>query len=209
MRAGILDVVETNRKLWKEKSSVPGPGPSATVGKALLSPQRHTQVLDVNPFANTAFSDVQTAVLAEFGQAKKNDAKCFADLNVTLDRQFIPQWHSKYFSLIMPFEIPRMVSGPDYPRRPKWRRGLESALVTPTTFMRGLCRRIELQIANSWTCVPIVRSVWYKQVIEAKAVATGSFQVSLQGNAGLEAGGDQTTKDVFLKSVKDTRPKCA
>ena len=111
MRAGILDVVETNKKLWKEKSSVPGPGPSATVGKALLSPQRHTQVLDVNPFANTAFSDVQTAVLAEFGQAKKNDAKCFADLNVTLDRQFIPQWHSKYFSLIMPFEIPRMFLG--------------------------------------------------------------------------------------------------
>ena len=75
MRAGILDVVETDQKLWKEKASVPGPGPAATVGKALLSPQRHTQVLDVNPFANTAFADVQTAVLAEFGQAQKNDVK--------------------------------------------------------------------------------------------------------------------------------------
>ena len=73
--------------------------------------------------------------------------------------------------------------------------------------MRGLCRRIELQIANSWTCVPIVRSVWYKQVIEAKAVATGSFQVSLQGNAGLEAGGDESkglrlgSGDFFLDHI--------
>lgn len=181
-----MDLVEQKGYLWKDKASVPGKGPKATVGTALLSPERHVQVLDVNPYGNTPFADVQAAVLAEFAPSGRTR---FADLAVNLDRQFLPQWHAKYFSQIMPFEIPRMVSGPDYPRRPRWRRVLGSPVVTPTAFLRAFSRRVELQIANSWTAVPIVRSVWYKRMIEARAAAVGSFKASVQDAVCLEALG--------------------
>ena len=38
----------------------------------------------------------------------------YGDLHVRTGTKFIFQWHSKYFSQVLPFVIPRMVSGPDY-----------------------------------------------------------------------------------------------
>lgn len=174
------------QKVWKEKSSTPGKKPAETVGDAFEDIERHCQVLDVNPFSGTPFPDVQTAVLAQFS---KQDPKIkFVNMAVQLDRKFLPQWHSKYFSQIMPFEIPRMVSGPDYPRTERWRRRPESPLVSTTDFTRTFARRVELQIANSWTAIPIVRSVWQKFTIENTAAATGCFRRAVRGAAGMEVG---------------------
>ena len=179
-------MVENETFLWKEKASTPGKKPSNGLASALCNPERHCQVLDVNPFADTPFPDVQTAILAKF--ARKESIVHFANMTVQLDRNFIPQWHSKYFSQVMPFEIPRMVSGPDYPRAERWRRSPSSPEVTPTEFMRTFARRVELQIANSWKAIPIARSVWYKHMIEAKAAAVGSFRRAGSGASGMEAG---------------------
>ena len=51
-------------------------------------------------------------------------------------KELIPQWHSQYFSQILPFVIPYMVSGPDYSffeQATRWRRrdvgGLPSSSV--------------------------------------------------------------------------------
>ncbi|CAK9024343.1 ATP-dependent DNA helicase [Durusdinium trenchii] len=184
-RRGLLEVVENETSLWREKASTPGKKPSNGLASALGNPERTCQVLDVNPFADTSFPDAQTAILAKF--ARKESNVHFANVTVQLDRKFIPQWHAKYFSQVMPFEIPRMVSGPDYPRADRWRRLPDSPEVTPTQFMRTFARRVELQIANSWTAIPIARSVWYKHMIEAKAVAVGSFRRAGPGASGMEA----------------------
>ena len=70
--------------------------------------------------------------------------------------------------MALPFVIPRMVSGPDYPRRPRWRRVYDDApVVTPTEFLRGLARRVEGQIRNDHAAIPIARSNWFQYTIES------------------------------------------
>ena len=67
----------------------------------------------------------------------------------------------------MPFVIARMVSGPDYNKDKRWRRTFEDApVVHPHVFMKGFARRIELQVRNDTTAVPIVRSTWFRWTVE-------------------------------------------
>ena len=67
----------------------------------------------------------------------------------------------------MPFVIARMVSGPDYDKDRRWRRTFEdSPFVHPHEFMRGFARRIELQVRQDATAVPIVRSTWFRWTVE-------------------------------------------
>ena len=69
--------------------------------------------------------------------------------------------------MALPFVIPRMVSGPDYPKRPRWRRVYDDAPeVTPTEFLRGLARRAEAQIRNDQAAIPIARSNWFQYTVE-------------------------------------------
>ena len=178
-----MDLIPAASGLWKEKHATPGSAASETLQLALANVERHTQIFDVNAYGDQAVPDLQTEILGHF-----------ADLDVTLDRQFIPQWQSKYFSQILPFEIPRMVSGPDFPRTPRWRRQGQwgednyAAWVTPTAFLRAFARRVELQTATSWTAVPIVRSVWYRHYIENQSSALGSFRTLRGGPQLVEAG---------------------
>ena len=192
-----MDLIPAAPGLWKEKHATPGSAASETLQLALANVERHTQIFDVNAYGDQAVPDLQTEILGHF-----------ADLDVTLDRQFIPQWQSKYFSQILPFEIPRMVSGPDFPRTPRWRRQGQwgednyAAWVTPTAFLRAFARRVELQTATSWTAVPIVRSVWYRHYIENQSSALGSFRTLRGGPQLVEAGSsDRSSGGSIYQSI--------
>ena len=55
----------------------------------------------------------------------------YADVHVQTFTKMIFQWHPKYASQVLPFAIPRMVSGPDYYPDRVWRRSREDVhLVT-------------------------------------------------------------------------------
>ena len=198
--AGLVDLIPAAPGLWKEKHATPGSAASETLQLALANVERHTQFFDVNAYGDQAVPDLQTEILGHF-----------ADLDVTLDRQFIPQWQSKYFSQILPFEIPRMVSGPDFPRTPRWRRQGQwgednyAAWVTPTASLRAFARRVELQTATSWTAVPIVRSVWYRHYIENQSSALGSFRTLRGGPQLVEAGSsDRSSGGSIYQSINQS-----
>ena len=60
-----------------------------------------------------------------------------------------------------------MVSGPDFEPQNRWRRRFDDApIVTPIEFQRGLARRAEAQIRNSWEIVPTQRSVCFRYTAE-------------------------------------------
>ena len=88
------------------------------------------------------------------------------ELHIQTGDRLQSQWESKYFSQVMPFAIPRMCSGPDFRPDDKWRRHANAPVVTPQEFNRGIPRRIEGQIRNDATAVPIIRSVCYKWAVE-------------------------------------------
>ena len=83
----------------------------------------------------------------------------YGELQIQTGNQLLSQWESKYFSQILPFVIPRMVSGPDFNPEAKWRRFPDSPRVTPLQFTKAMARRIEGQIRNNATAVPIIRNV--------------------------------------------------
>ena len=93
----------------------------------------------------------------------------------------IPQFHSKYFSQILPFVIPYMVSGPDYfPEKPRWRRKHENApWVSPQVFAAHFGQRAESQCRTDWSALPIVRTVAYKWVAEHTMSTVTTFGGSL------------------------------
>ena len=91
------------------------------------------------------------------------------DLKVVVQQRDkeIMQFHPKYLSQILPFTIPRMVSGPDfYPHKP-WRRHYEDApKISAPQFCAAFARRVEAPCRTDWTALPILRSVTYKFMAE-------------------------------------------
>ena len=91
------------------------------------------------------------------------------DLKVVVQQRDkeIMQFHPKYLSQILPFTIPRMVSGPDfYPHKP-WRRHYEDApKISPPQFCAAFARRVEAPCRTDWTALPVLRSVTYKFMAE-------------------------------------------
>ena len=67
----------------------------------------------------------------------------YADVHVQTGTKMIFQWHPKYASQVLPFAIPRMVSGPDYYPDRVWRRSREdgAVLVAVHDFVSGFARR--------------------------------------------------------------------
>ena len=90
----------------------------------------------------------------------------YGDLNVNVGNQLLSQWESQYFAKILPFVLPRMVSGPDFRPDDKWRRKTDSPVVTPQEWTRGMARRVEGQIRNDSTAISIIRSVCFKHTVE-------------------------------------------
>ena len=89
-------------------------------------------------------------------------------------RNLLEQWHPKYFSQIMPFVMPYMVSGPDfsfYQKELRWRRQSfgdkpDAPWVSPMQFVRGCARRVESQCRHDWSALPIIRTVTFKYLVE-------------------------------------------
>eukprot|EP00973_Karenia_brevis_P095060 12425500-Karenia_brevis.AAC.1 len=91
----------------------------------------------------------------------------FGELHIHTGNKLESQWESKYFSMILPFVFPRMCSGPDFnPDKNRWRRTASAPTVTPMEFSKVIARRIEGQIRNDTTAIPIIRSVCYKWMVE-------------------------------------------
>jgi hypothetical protein len=126
------------------------------------------------------------------------------DLTVQTGQTPMPQWHSRYFSQILPFVIPYMVSGPDftfYENSSRWRRKdkgghLQAPWVSPATFMAGFARRCESQCRQDWCALPIMRSVCFKYYVE-----TGGSLCSAPFK-GRRGSATNTTADEWIKMAK-------
>ena len=90
----------------------------------------------------------------------------YGELHVETGSRLVDQYHSKYPSQIFPFVIPRMVSGPDYTTREKWRRNKKSAKVSVPGFCRAFARRSEAQCRTDWSALPTYRSAAFKYTAE-------------------------------------------
>ena len=120
---------------------------------------------DVRPKSFTL--DRSTASCSDPATLRAGALQRYGEINVQAGSRFIDQWQPKYFSEVLPFVIPRMVSGPDYDPVNRWRRRFEDApLVSPMEFTRGFARRVEAQCRHDWSAVPIVRSVSFKHQAE-------------------------------------------
>ena len=100
------------------------------------------------------------------------------DLYARTGSKLIEQWHSKYFSQIFPFVMPRMVSGPDFSpnTEERWRRSFPDApFVSIRQFVGGFARRIEAACRTDWMALPVMRSVAYKWVAQHTMSIVSSF----------------------------------
>ena len=139
------------------KNATPGDG-DHELDKCLDDIRPKSFTLDLKPSDCTTPDLVRTGVLERYGE-----------LQVQTGAKLESQWESKYFSQVLPFVIPRMVSGPDFRPEDKWRRHANTPVATPQEFNRGMARRVEGQIRNDATALPIIRSVCYKWAVEHAA----------------------------------------
>ena len=142
-------------RLLTDKNATPSDGPRP-LEKCLE---------DVRPKAFTL--DRATASCSDPATLRAGALQRYGEMHVHAGSRFINQWHSKYVSQVLPFVIPRMVSGPDYDPEDRWRRReADAPWVTPLEFTRGFARRVEAQCRNDWSAVPILRSVFFKYQAE-------------------------------------------
>ena len=157
--------------MFRDKASTPGDG-GADHDDCL----RHNRPATVNP-------GVSSGSLTDPASARTNAIIKHGDLQVQTGHEMLSQWETKYFSQILPFVMPFMVSGPDFDfhnKAPKrWRRkdngkDLEAPWVSPQKFCAGFARRCESQCRHDWTALPIIRSVCFRWAVE-----TGNTMVSV------------------------------
>ena len=135
-----------NRSLFSDKNAVPGDRPQ-NVSNCFN---------DVRPVA--VCLDRKSVSASDPAAMRQGAVERFGDMHVQTGAKMIHQWHSKYFSQVMPFVMPRMVSGPDYHHEDRWRRKDEgSPYVSVQDFTAGFCRRIEAPCRTDWTATSIVR----------------------------------------------------
>ena len=107
----------TKRRLLEEKNATPGDG-ARSLSDCLSDIRPHSVCLD-----KEAKACVDTATRRERALERCGDLKVVLEQK---DKEIL-QFHPKYLSQVLPFTIPRMVSGPDFfPHRP-WRRHYEDA----------------------------------------------------------------------------------
>ena len=108
----------TRTSLFAEKNATPGDAPQSV----------SSNFNEVRPVALCL--DRTTASASDPAALRQGAVERFCDLHVQTGAQKIFQWHSTYFSQVMPFVIPKMVSGPDYDPGLRWRRKFEDSLLT-------------------------------------------------------------------------------
>jgi hypothetical protein len=119
-------------RLMQEKNATPGDA-MRSVEKCLDDVRPFAIALDRTVSACTDPATLREAALERYGE-----------LEVQTGCKAISQWNTQYFSLVLPFVIPRMVSGPDFDPRNRWRRTFDDApIVTPRAFAAGFIRRVE------------------------------------------------------------------
>ena len=120
----------------------------------------------------------------------------YGELTVHTGNKFIPQWQGKYFSQIMPFVIPRMVSGPDFDPEKRWRREKEAAIVDPSVLCAGFARRVEASCRTDWSALPIVRTVTFKWVAEHTMATLAPF-------SGKRGSATQTSAETYVRAAQN------
>ena len=133
--------------LIDDKNATPGDA-SASIESCLADARPKSFTMDRDTVSSSDPAALRAGALERYG-----------DLKIQTGSKFVDQWKSKYYSQVFPFVIPRMVSGPDYDPENKWRRKLESPVVTSKEFTRGFARRVEALCRNDWTALPAIRSV--------------------------------------------------
>jgi hypothetical protein len=138
-------------RLFKDKQATPDAG-SMDIESCLSSGRPASLVMESNIQASTTPNALRSNAVARTAGINAGV------LSVQTDAKLIPQWHSKYFSQILPFVIPFMVSGPDFEfatGKLRWRRKdfgdhLEAPWVSASTFLAGFARRCESQCRRDW-----------------------------------------------------------
>ena len=146
-------------------------GENETLGSAMGSPESCLD--DVRPVA--VCLDRSTQACTDPASLREGALERYGDLCVRIWSKRIFQWHSKYFSQVLPFVIPRMVSGPDYDPERRWRRVEDVPFVSARAFAAGFARRVEAACRTDWSALPIVRSVAFKLVAEHTVSTVASF----------------------------------
>ena len=121
--------------------------------------------------------DRSAASLTDPETLRSGALRRYGDLHLETGGKMIFQWHSKYTSQVLPFVMPKMVSGPDYYPDRRWRRCTEdgAALVSVPAFVAGFARRVEASCRTDWSASPIVRSAGYQFVAEHSMALTAPF----------------------------------
>ena len=121
--------------------------------------------------------DRSAASLTDPETLRSGALRRYGDLHLETGGKMIFQWHSKYTSQVLPFVMPKMVSGPDYYPDRRWRRCTEdgAALVSVPAFVAGFARRVEASCRTDWSALPIVRSAGYQFVAEHSMALTAPF----------------------------------
>jgi hypothetical protein len=96
------------RRMVNEKNATPGDG-AKTLENCLEDLRPHAMCLDKNVKACSDPATLRHGALERYGE-----------LHINTGRKERVQFHSKYTSLVLPFVVPRMVSGPDYYPDRRW-----------------------------------------------------------------------------------------
>ena len=157
------------RRLLEDKNATPGNG-ARRLEECLDDIRPHAICVDKSTAASSDPATLQAGAIDRYG-----------DLHIQTNAKEVMQFHSKYFSQVLPFAIPHMCSGPDFFPDQRWRRTFEdSPWVSPQAFVAAFGRRVEAQCRSDWTALPIMRNVAFKWVAEH----TMSTATSFIGNPG-------------------------
>ena len=170
--------------VFRMKHGTPDDG-DASLEQALSNLRPQAVCVDRSVKACSDPATLQSGAMARYG-----------DVHVQTGSNMIFQWHSKYTSQVLPFVIPRMVSGPDYYPDRRWRRSGDGApLVSVPAFVSGFARRVEAACRTDWSALPIVRSAGYQFVAEHTMGLTAPF--FSKRNAALD-----TTAEQYVAAAK-------
>ena len=153
-------------RLFRTKNSTPGDGASC-VSKCTENIRPMAMCMDRNDNSLSKPADTQAGAWQGFGT-----------LHVQTGSKWLSQWCPRYFSQVLPFVIPRMVSGADFREESEpWRRQkfADAPRVSVQAFVQGFARRVEASCRTDWTALPILRSVSHKFTAEHTMSTLANF----------------------------------
>ena len=125
--AALIDECDVpSRAVLPEKNATPGVGSSSV--DSVFDQSRPTAVI----------LERSAAAASDPASQREGAVMRHGDLHVRTGFNPLRQWHSKYFSHVLPFVIPRMVSGPDFDAEERWRRIPGAPWVSPIDFANPL-----------------------------------------------------------------------